>query len=75
MDVLDLNLSPCIKFLSRISQVLTLKQSIQNFQLHTRTHHIDIIVIIVVLTLCYSIISHSTLILYYHASMLTSGAL
>ena len=34
-------------------------------------HHVIIIVIIVVLTLFRSIMSHATLILYYHASMLT----
>ena len=33
-------------------------------------HRIVIIVIIALLTLCYFIISHATLVLYYHASML-----
>jgi hypothetical protein len=33
-------------------------------------HHVVIIIMIVMLTLCYSVMSHATLILYYHASML-----
>ena len=39
-----------------------------------RTHHVIIIAMIIVhamLTLCYFIMSHATLILYYHTSMLT----
>ena len=41
---------------------------------HARMHHIVFIVaivIIVVLTLCYFVMSHTTLILYYHVTMLT----
>ena len=34
-------------------------------------HHVVIIIMIVMLTMCYSVLSHATLILYYHASMLT----
>jgi uncharacterized membrane protein len=37
---------------------------------HVRTHHVVTVVIFNLLTLCYSIMSHITLILYYHASML-----
>ena len=43
-------------------------------QILSHTHHVVIIVtttIIAMLTLCYSIMSHATLILYHHASMLT----
>ena len=32
-------------------------------------HHVVIIVMIAMLTLCYSIMSHATLIIYYHASI------
>ena len=40
---------------------------------HAHTHHVVIIVIIAAtLTLCHSITSHATLILNYHAFMLTS---
>ena len=38
---------------------------------HTYTYHIIIIIITAMSTLCYSIISHTTLILYYHTSMFT----
>jgi hypothetical protein len=58
----------CYTFPSHISQVLTLKEYIQEIKLHALTHHV---VIIAVFTLSYSIISHATLILYYQASMLT----
>ena len=34
-------------------------------------HHVVIIVIIAMLALCYSIMSHATLMLYDHASMIT----
>ena len=37
------------------------------------THHIVVVVIVVMSTSWYSTMSHATLILYYHASMLTSS--
>ena len=60
-----------VTFPSQMSWVLTLKNSIREFKPHARTLHATIIVIIAMLTLCYPIMSHATLILYYHASMLT----
>ena len=53
---------------------LTLKQSAKEFKPHTHMHHVvinAINVIIAMLTLCYSIMSHAKPILYYHTSMLT----
>ena len=55
-------------FTFHISQVLTLKMTHCKIKPHACVHHV---VIIELLTLCYSIIPHATLILYYHASMLT----
>ena len=46
----------------------------KKFKPHTRTHHVVVIVILAMLTLCYSIMSHATLVLYYHAFMLTLHA-
>ena len=46
----------------------------KEFKPHTHMHYVVIIVIIAIiamLTLCYSIMSHATLILFYHAPMLT----
>ena len=61
-----------VTFPSHISRVLTLmKQPIKEFKPHACTHHIVITIIIAMSTLCYSIMPHTTLILYYHASMLT----
>ena len=40
----------------------------QKFKPHARTHHVDIVTM---LNLCYSIMSHATLITYDHASMST----
>jgi hypothetical protein len=67
--VLNLNLPSRCQIPSHISWGLTLKVSTKGFKPHTRTHHVVIIVIIVIitmLTLCYSIMSHATLIIYYH---------
>jgi hypothetical protein len=53
-------------FPSHMSHVLTLKQSTKEYKPHARMHHVLIVVIIVIiamLTLCYSIMSHTTLIL------------
>ena len=51
-----------------------LNYTTKEFKPHARTHHVIIIVIIVtiaMLTLCYTIMSHATLVLFYHVSMLT----
>ena len=69
--MLSLNLPPCCYIPSHTSQVSTLKQSTKEFKLHVCMHHIIIIVIIGMLALCVSMMSHTTLILYYHTSMLT----
>ena len=64
-----------VTFPSHTSQISTLKQSTKEFKPHARTHHIVIIVNIIImamLTLWYSLMSHATLILYYHTSTLTS---
>ena len=55
-------------FPSHISQVLTIKWTTKEFKQHAHTHHI---VIIAMLTLCYSIMLYATLILFYYASVLT----
>ena len=64
----------CHISLTYTSWVLTSKESSKRTQTtHTRMHHVVVIVIIIstaTLTLCYSIMSHATLTLYYHASML-----
>ena len=47
---------------------------IHQFKPHVCTHHTIIIVnivIIAMLILCYSIMSHAALIIFYHASILT----
>ena len=56
-----------MSFPYHILQVLTLEQSIKECKLHACMHHIAIIVIIVNV----DFVSHATLILYYHVSMLT----
>ena len=43
----------------------------KEYKPHVRTHHVVIIVIIIVLPLCHSVMSHVTLILFHHASMFT----
>jgi hypothetical protein len=61
-------------FPSHISWILTFKKTTQEFKSRACMHHVVIIVnivIIAVVTLCYSIMSHVTLVLFYHASMLT----
>ena len=58
-------------FPSHISWALTLSKF---FKPHAHTHHIVIIVIVdidAVLTLCYSKMSHATLIFFYHTTILT----
>ena len=57
-----------VTFSSLISWVLTLKWTITEFQPHARMHHV---VIIAMLISCYFIMSHATLIIFYHASMWT----
>ena len=66
--MLNLNLPPYCHIplsyiMSFISTLFTKK-----FKPHACTHHVDIIAM---LTLCYSIMSYATLILYHHISMLT----
>ena len=58
---------------SHISLILTLKQSTKELKPQVRTHQVDIIVIIIIdamLVLCCSTMSHATLNLYHHTSML-----
>ena len=50
--------------------IKTIHQKIETTRLHT-LHYSVIVVIIAMSTLSYSIVSHNTLILYDHASMLT----
>ena len=69
MDVLNLNLSPCCHILIPYIMAYEIKKSTKEFKPHVVI--IVIIIIIAKLTLCYSIMSHATLI-YYDASMLTS---
>ena len=45
--------------------------TIKEFKTHARTHHVALIVINALSTLCYSTMPHAPLILCYHASMLT----
>ena len=59
-------------FLPICHMFLTFKQSTKELKPHTHVHHDIIIVIIAMLTSCYSTMSRVTLILYYHdASMIT----
>ena len=51
--------------------IFAIKIVIYEFKPHDCMHHVLIIVIISMLTLCYFIISHATLIIYYQAFMLT----
>ena len=77
MDVLSLSLTPCYHISLLYIMGFDIKinhQRIQTTCSHAHTHHVDInviIVIIAMLTLCYSIMLHATLILLYHAFMLT----
>ena len=74
MDVLNLNLTPYCHVSSHISHVLIFKRTTKEFRPHAQTHHIVIIVIVVIIampTLCHSIMSHATLIIFDHACMLT----
>ena len=53
---------------------LTFKQTTKELKPHAHTPHVVITVIIVItamLTLCHSIMSHATLNLFFHVSMLT----
>ena len=64
---------PCCHIISHISWFFTLKLPIIELKPPAPMHHVVIIVIIViiaVLPLCYSIIPHTILIFYCHASML-----
>ena len=73
-DIFNLNLTPCYMFSPSYIMGIDMKITTKNFKPHNRTHHVDIIVIsviIIMLTLCYFIIPHATLILFYHAIMLT----
>ena len=60
-----------VTFPSHISWVLTSKESTKEFKPYAPTHHVVVIVITSRLTSCYSITSQTTLIFYYHASLLT----
>ena len=54
--------------------VFDIKRNNKEIKPHAHTHHVVIVVIIVdfaILNVCYSITLHTTLILFYHASMLT----
>ena len=56
-----------VTFPSHTSRTSTLKQSTKEFKPHARTHHIIVIVNIVIIatmSLCHSLMSHATLILY-----------
>jgi hypothetical protein len=68
-----LNLPPCYYTFPSHIYIMRFDTKIihQKIQPHTCMHHVVIITIIAMLTLCYSKMSHATLILYYHASMLT----
>ena len=62
-----------VMFPSHISYILTLKWTTKQLIPHACTHHIVVIIInIVMLLLCCFIMSHVTLILLYHAFVLTS---
>ena len=68
--MLSLNLPPCCHgFLPYITG-LVLKWSAKEFKPNAHMHHV-VIIIFTKLTLCYSIISHATLLLYHHTPMLT----
>jgi hypothetical protein len=56
-----------VTFTSHISWVLRLKYSTKEFKLNTYTYYVVIIVIIAMQTSCYSTMSHTTLMLYYHS--------
>ena len=56
-----------VTFPSHTSRTSTLKQSTKEFKPHARTHHIIVIVNIVIIatmSLCHSLMSRATLILY-----------
>ena len=73
--MLILNLPLCCHISLAYIWGLALGESTKEFTPHTCTHHVVIIVIIIaMLTFCYSIMSYTTLILYYHAYMLTLRA-
>ena len=74
MDVLGLKLPPCCHISLMYIMGFVIKQSTKEFKPHVRMHHIVVIVIILVivmLPMCYSTMSHVTLVLYYHASIQT----
>ena len=68
---MSLNLPPCCHISLSNIMGFDIKIITKKFKPHTRMRHIVIIVIIAMLTLCYSMMAHATRILYYHASMLT----
>ena len=69
--MLNVNLPPyCHVFLPYITSS-NIKWSIKESTTRARMHHVVIIVINYMLTFCYSMMSHATIILCYHASMLT----
>ena len=74
MYILYLNLPPCCHISLSYITNFDIRVIHQEFKPHACTHHVVIIVINVInamLILCYSIMSHATLILFYHAYKLT----
>ena len=68
-EVLSLSVTPCCQ----VSLPYIMGFDAPNNSNHTLIvkHHVVIVVISATLTLCYSVMSHGTLILFYHAFMLT----
>lgn len=62
-DVLSLSIPTCCHI-----SIMSSKKSTEKIKPHAHTHYI---VINAMLTFCYSIISHVTILLYYHAFILT----
>jgi hypothetical protein len=71
MDVLSSNLTPCYHDSFPYITGFDIEISCQDFKPHARMHHVVIIVIIVMLTICYSMMSHAIPILVCHTFMLT----
>jgi hypothetical protein len=64
----NLNLNPCCQIFLPYIMGFDIEINHQKFKWDVHTHHV---VIIAMLTLCYSTMSHVTLTLFHHAFMLT----
>jgi hypothetical protein len=68
MDVLRLNLAP---YCHVSSHMWHSSKPPKNSNHTSCCHRCNVLLVIAMLTMCYSILSHATLMLFYHASMLT----